>query len=138
MTVPSFRSFFEGYAVASMGGETQAVANHYAPTFIVSGRDGSAAFQNNEELLDWLNSVVERNRDVGMQSLEVASLRDTPVGDHHALVTVQWATTFEKTGDERIRFEISYLLRLTEDGPLILAYVSHEDEQELMKGKGLI
>lgn len=138
MTAHTFRAFFEGYAAASMGGDTQAVADHYASTFIVSGREGSASFQNDKDLLDWLNSVLERNREVGMQSLEVSSLRDTPLGDHHALVTVQWATTFEKTGDERIRFAISYLLRLTEKGPLILAYVSHEEEQELMKAKGLV
>lgn len=73
-----------------------------------------------------------------MRPLDVASLEATSIDDHHALVTFTWSTTFEKTGEEQIRFDISCLLRLTEMGPLILAYVTHEGEQEVMEAKGLI
>lgn len=37
-----------------------------------------------------------------------------------------------------MRFEISYLLRSAEGGLRILAYVTHQDEQEMMKAEGLI
>lgn len=36
------------------------------------------------------------------------------------------------------RFLISYLIRLTEDRPLILAYVSHEDQEAVMQRDGVI
>src|SRR5690606_22490166 len=100
------RTFFEEYAAASMGADAKAIARRYAPDFIVSGRDGSAAFKNDERFLAWLESVFARNREVGMTSLEVASVHSTPLGDDHALVTVEWVTTFEKTGAEEIRFHI--------------------------------
>lgn len=134
----SSKSFFDGYAVASRQADAQALAKCYADDFLVSGREGSATFRNDETFLVWLRGVFDRNRQVGMQSLDVASLDEALLDEHHAFVTVEWATTFAKTGDERIRFKISYLLRLSSQGPLILAYVTHEDEQEVMKAKGLI
>ncbi len=138
MNTDTLRLFFEGYARASMASNSQALASHYADDFIVSSREGSGAFKNDERFLSWLRGVFDFNRRVGMQSLEVASLDETPISDHHALVTVEWATTFKKSGDERICFEISYLVRLAANQPRILAYVSHEDQEEAMKSKGLI
>ena len=134
----TLKSFFDRYARASVGSDSQALAKHYASEFIVSSREGSAAFKNDEKFLTWLRSVFDFNRKAGMQSLKVATLRDTAIGDAHALVTVEWATTFQKTGAERICFEISYLVRLAEDRPLILAYVPHENQEQMMKARGLI
>jgi hypothetical protein len=132
------QSFFDNYAVTSMQADAEALAKCYGDEFLVSGRDGTATFSNDETFLVWLRGVFDRNRQVGMQSLDVASLVEAVIEDHHAFATVEWAATFTKTGDEQIRFKISYLLRLTEQGPLILAYVTHEDEQELMEAKGLV
>ena len=137
MTTQSIESFFEGYAAASLRGDAKVVADHYAGEFIVSGRERSAAYRKDESFLAWLRGVFERNRAIGMASLEVASIHEHRIDDHHAVVTVEWSATFEKTGEERIHFSISYLLRLAERMPLILAYVTHEDEGELMKAKGL-
>lgn len=132
------RSFFDGYAAASMRADAQAIAARYAGAFLVSGPEGSATFENDERFLVWLGSVFDRNRELGMTSLRVSSLHSEPVGEHHLFATVEWVTTFEKTGSEAIRFEISYLLKRADAGLLILAYVTHEDEQALMKAKGLI
>jgi hypothetical protein len=132
------KTFFEAYSEASMSSAPAVLAGHYADAFIASGPTGSAAFKNDEQFLAWLGQVCEFNLQVGMGSLEVVSIHETPISDHHAFATVEWGARFEKTGDERICFEISYLLRFSEGKPLILAYISHEDQQDVMKARGII
>jgi hypothetical protein len=132
------KPFFEAYSESSMSSNPTALASHYADAFIASGPTGSAAFNNDEQFLAWLGQVCEFNQRVGMGSLEVVSIHETPISDHHAFATVEWGARFEKTGDERICFEISYLLRFSEAKPLILAYISHEDQQDVMKARGII
>jgi hypothetical protein len=132
------KPFFEAYSEASMSSDPIVVASHYADAFIASGSTGSAAFKNDEQFLAWLGQVFEFNQYVGMGSLEIVSIHETPISDHHAFATVEWGARFEKTGDERICFEISYLLRFSEGKPLILAYISHEDQEDAMKARGVI
>ena len=138
MNKDTLRLFFEGYSEASMSSNSAVLASYYADAFIASGSTGSAAFENDEQFLAWLGQVFEFNQSVGMRSLEVVSIHETPISDHHAFATVEWGAKFEKTGDERICFEISYLLRFSEGKPLILAYISHEDQEATMKAWGII
>jgi hypothetical protein len=138
MNSDMLKPFFEAYSEASMSSDAAVLANHYADAFLASGPTGSAAFKNDEQFLSWLRQVHEFNQHVGMRSLEVVSVDGTPIGDHHAFATVEWGARFEKTGDERICFEISYLLRFSEEEPLILAYVSHQDQEEVMKAHGVV
>ncbi|MGD8474095.1 MAG: hypothetical protein PVH95_07765 [Anaerolineae bacterium] len=138
MNIDILKSFFEAYSEASTSTDPTVLASHYADAFIASGPTGSAAFKNDEHFLAWLGQVYDFNRHVGMRSLEVVSIHETPISDHHAFATVQWGARFEKTGDERICFEISYLLRLSEGKPLIIAYISHEDQEDVMKARGVI
>ena len=114
------------------------LASRYADSFVVSAPSGSASFKNDEQFLAYLARVHGYNQNAGMLSLEVVSIHDSPVGDCHAFATVEWGARFQKTGDELIRFKISYMLRFSEGNPLILAYVSHEDQEELMHARGLI
>lgn len=55
-----------------------------------------------------------------------------PVGPNHCLVEVEWAALF---GEREVVFSISYLLE--KNGPRILAYVSHEDQEDKMRAEGL-
>jgi hypothetical protein len=131
------RSFFEAYSEASIVDPT-ALVSRYADSFVFSGPSGSASFKNDEQFLAWLVQVHEFNQNAGMQSLEVVSVHHVPLGDHHAFATVEWGARFQKTGDELICFSISYLLRFSDGSPLILAYVSHEDQEEVMRKRGLL
>lgn len=132
------KPFFEAYSEASMNPDPAILASHYADAFMAAGPMGSAAFKNDKQFLAWLSQVHEFNQQVGMQRPEIVSIRETPIGDHHAFATVEWSAKFEKTGDERICFEISYLLRILEGKPLILAYVTHKDQEDVMKARGVI
>jgi hypothetical protein len=99
--------FFGRYVRVSLGAEPEKLADFYDTSFLVAGPKGGAAFKNDE------------------------------IGAGYTLVTVAWAATFVRTGDTPIRFSISYLLCESEASRKIAAYISHEDEEEVMRAHGL-
>lgn len=133
------RDFFERYAQLSLGDKPEQMAKYYDTSFLVAGPKGVATFTNDEKFLAWLREVHDFNVQSGMRSMTVHDVSgSTPVGPDYQLVTVEWAATFERTGDEPIRFSISYLLRRADGAFKIAAYVSHEDQKEAMRENGLL
>ena len=61
-----------------------------------------------------------------------------PICDKYSMVVVRWGVTFEKTGSKIIEFDISYIVYEAEDNPLVILFISHEDEEEAMKKLGLL
>ena len=138
MPDPEIERFFDRYAAAALSGEPQRTADLYAPGFIAAGPQGSAVFANDDRFLDWLRSVHEFNRRTGMTSMRVMSIDDRRVSETHCIATVEWGATFAATGEALVRFEITYLLERAPDGWLVLAYVSHADQEAEMRRLGLI
>jgi hypothetical protein len=135
---PAIKKFFEEYALISLESDSERHADFYADEFIAAGPSGSAAFKNDSKFLEWLKSVHEFNEKTGMESLQVISVRSNSIGDAYSFATVEWGARFKKTGEELIRFEISYLLRFVGEKLKILAYVDHEDQQKAMEAHGIV
>jgi hypothetical protein len=132
------RDFFERYARVSLGPEPEKLAGFYDTSFLVAGPKGGAAFKNDESFLAWLRDLHAFNAKAGITSITAGEIGETPVGAGYALVTVRWAATFQRTGDAPIRFSISYLLRESEASLKVAAYVSHEDQEDVMRANGLL
>jgi hypothetical protein len=131
-------TFFREYAKISLGDEPEKLAAFYDEAFLVAGPAGSAAFQNNDDFLVWLRQVHDFNQTSGMTGMEVVGVADSPLSANYTLTTVEWGARFEKTGDELITFEITYILRTSGETPKIVGYISHEDQEEAMKERGLL
>jgi hypothetical protein len=138
MSESDVKQFFDRYAAASLSGEPARTAELYAPRFIAAAPSGSGVYSNDDGFLEWLRSLDEFNRKTGMRSMTVEAVDENRLSRTHALATVHWSAKFEKTGDEPVRFEITYLLERTEPGWKVLAYVSHKDQQEEMRRFGLL
>jgi hypothetical protein len=134
----SLHRFFNRYAELSMGPQPEALAQLYAPTFIVGGPEGSQAFANDSRFLQWLRQVAGFNHEHGMRTLTVVSIRDLDLSPLHALATVTWGARFEKTGDRIIEFGISYLLERAGEGWRVLSYISRTDQNAEMAKEGLL
>lgn len=132
------RAFFEAYATASMVGDATRLASFYAPNFIFAGPKGSAAFPNDANFLQWLESVFAFNRQTRMESMDVVEVRESRISDAHATVTVTWGARFAATGAQRIDFDITYLIEDLGAGHRILAYVAHTDQDDEMRRLGLL
>lgn len=129
--------FFGQYARVSLGPEPEKLAGMYDGSFLAAGPKGGAAFTNDETFLAWLRQVSDFNRESGMTGMRVDSVTEALISDDYTMVTVGWAATFRKTGDEAIRFAISYILHQSDGALKIAAYISHEDQADAMRARGL-
>jgi Domain of unknown function (DUF4440) len=134
----SLDRFFSRYAELSMGPHPEALAGVYAPTFIVAGPEGSHAFANDGDFLEWLRQIAAFNREHGMRTLTVVSIRHIELSPLHTLATVTWGARFDKTGDRMIEFAISYLLEKSDGDWRILSYISRTDQNAEMAKEGLL
>jgi hypothetical protein len=132
------RDYFQRYAALSLGSEPEKLAAFYDTSFLAAGPKGGAAFRNDESFVAWLRELHAFNVRTGMTSMTVGGTEETPIGAGYSLVTVTWAATFRQTGASPIRFTISYLLRESESGPKVAAYISHEDQEDAMRAHGLL
>jgi hypothetical protein len=134
----TLRAFFEHYAKASQAADPRALAAMYAASFIVGGPQGSKAFTNDARFIDWLKQVHALNEKHGMRTLEVVSADPIALSPLHTLAIVKWGARFEKTGDRRVEFQISYLVEDGSDSMKILSYISQADQEAEMKRLGLV
>jgi hypothetical protein len=132
------RTFFEDYAKASQASDPRALAAMYAASFIVGGPQGSMTFANDARFIDWLKQVHDFNQEHGMRALEVVSADPVALSPIHSLAIVKWGARFEKSGDRRVEFQISYLVEGGTDGMKILSYISQSDQEAEMKALGLV
>jgi hypothetical protein len=133
----SVRDFFTRYARVTMGPEPEQLAEFYDDSFVAAGPKGSAAFKNDELFLKWLRDVRAFNEKTGMTSMHVVGVEEIPLGSKFRVANVTWGATFERLRDRTIPFTISYVLRVTDGGFKVIAYVSHEDQEEAMRRHGL-
>ncbi|HYF70494.1 MAG TPA: hypothetical protein VD884_20295 [Ohtaekwangia sp.] len=132
------KEFFKDYASASLTGKANQVAAFYAQQFMATTKDNSATFENDQKFIAWLNSVFEFNKKFGLQKMEVKHVDSLSIGEYFYKVTVTWETVFAKRPDEKMNFNIHYILNRVDGNFKIVLYISEEDQEELMKSKGIL
>lgn len=130
-------AFFRRYANASTSDTPEDLARFYDESFLAAAPAGAAAFKNDDGFLEWLRQVHAFNQQTGLTAIEVEGVSNRPLGDHYVMADVEWSATY-RAAPAPIRFTISYLLRLTEGGPMVVAYVSHDDQDAVMREHGLL
>lgn len=133
-----FKKFFDDYVKWGDENNAQKVADAYADHFIFADPNGIMPMENNKELVAKYADIDEHYQKVGRTGTYIVSVDTTELDALHYLVKVKFGMTFQKTGDEMITFDISYIIRVVDGTPKILLYISHEDEMKLLKEKGLI
>lgn len=118
-----FRGYGESFADGARLGEFYGdCAMAATPTFY-------GCLKGEAEVRATLAHVAAEQVRTGMRSLAPLGVEVTPVDARHWWACVRWGATFERTGDRRIEFDISYLVRRTPERLVILLYVAHQDEQ---------
>ena len=141
MTLPPpshLHQFFQDYAATSLSAEPEKLAALYGDGFLVAGPQGTAVFKNDEQFLAWLRQVHEFNQTTGMEGMAFVSLEEHRLTDLFTIATVEWGAMFRKTGDELITFKITYILQQQRNTFKVLGYISHVDQMEAMREKGLL
>jgi len=134
----NIQKFFEKYAEASSKGGPNDIAEFYGKHFVVVGLKESMAFANDEKFLDWLKNVQDFNIQSGLKKMLVRNVTSNTVGKHAIQATVTWGVMFTKTKDEIIEFDIHYMLEIFNADMKIILYISDDDQEQLMKEKGIL
>lgn len=137
MNTEKLEELFHRYGQASDKLDLKTIAGFYADNFISAGPKGSIA-QSKTEFAEKAQEASDFYRSVGQKSTRIVSKKIVPISNEYSMVVVHWGMMFEKTGDRLIEFDISYLVQQTGDDPKIILFISHEDEEEVMKKLGLI
>jgi ketosteroid isomerase-like protein len=136
----TLRRFFQHYAKASLDGDADAVASAYAPSYIESSPDTFAAWKVDEAYRAALSERhVLMKEHLGLTGLDVEISRIEEVAPRHFLVAANWSMAFTraKTGHVTSRFQVTYVVKL-QARPEILAYLSHESEEAVLRRDGVI
>jgi hypothetical protein len=135
------RTFFDRYAEATVKGDIDAIIAAYAGTYIEAGPGGVAVYEIDDAYKAALEAKSTAMRDqLGLEHASATLQRIDSFAPDHFLIDVDWTMRFESAdrGTTTSRFRISYTVRLDGDVPTILLYVSHEDEETVMKRDGVI
>lgn len=133
-------AFFERYENAVNEGQAETIAQSYFETYIAADPQGVEAISNNDEYRQALEQRTPYLREqLGFQNatLTVEAVRD--LAPLHVIADVRWNMYFEPSEQDPITstFMISYIVRLVNDKSEIVMYVSHENEEAVMRRDGI-
>ena len=129
-------ALFEDYGKAFSSLALQKQAQLYAETFIGAGPKGIIS-KTRDEFIEYADKAAEFYRSVGQERAEIKSMKETWFSENYVMVTIHWAAHL-KSLETPVEFDVSYLVQLTDENPQIILFISHEDEEEMMKELGLM
>ena len=130
-------ALFRQYETAFNELDLKTISGFYADTFISAGPKGAIA-DSKEDFRERAGEAANYYRSVGQKSARIISKRVMPICAEYSMVVIRWGVTFEKTGAKPIEFDVTYIVHETAIDPKIILFISHEDEEEVMKKSGLL
>ncbi|MCG5452147.1 YybH family protein [Micromonospora hortensis] len=134
-------AFLHAYARAVETGDSATVAASYAETYIEGDPGGAAAVTNDagyRAALDERHAAMTEQ--FGLTGAQVAVLDVLDLAPGYVLVPTRWTLDFAPPRGTAgsAQFAQTYVVRLGDPRPQILLYLSHEREDEAMRGLGLV
>ena len=77
---------------------------------------------------------------IGFKSAKILNIDETALDERYTMAKVHWHMVFEKEKGNPLDFKffITYFLFDPGSGPKVVFYISHDDEQKVMRDAGLI
>jgi steroid delta-isomerase-like uncharacterized protein len=136
--------FFARYATrfnrALSGEEVDAaeVAKSFARHFVEAGPSGVNGRSNGMMFRWMIPRGFAHYKNLGTTEMKIADIALEPLDPLHALAKVHWDSRYQKKdgSDDRIEFDVLYLLHFENENPQIFAYITG-DEERLLREHGL-
>jgi hypothetical protein len=124
----AMETFFRRHERNSNSGAIEPLVSQYADVFLVAGPHGTQVVQANAFSLA-LPKRKKRFDDMGCQSTELVSLRETAVSEQYMMVETRWRMTFASEGQstEEIRVDSTFIVHTGGEEPKIVMYLPHGD-----------
>jgi hypothetical protein len=138
--VTKIEAFFEQYEKGANNFDPYLVVSQFTETFMGADPNGVACIANDEKFREAIPQRAEFFKRIGFRSAKVLGLVETPLDERYTMAKVHWEMVFEKDQGEPqdFRFYITYFLFDSGSGPKVAFYISHDDEQKVMRDSGLI
>jgi len=137
LTKEQVDTFFDEYAKNFSALDVKAQAESFADTFISAGPKGTIA-QGKQDMINKAEQAAAFYKSVGQAGARIISKQEMPITDQYTMVTVHWGVTFEKTGDNPVEFDVTYIIQENQGQPKIILFITHQDEQEAMRKLGVL
>lgn len=133
-------AFFARYEEGSNSFDPDLMCSLYTAEFMGGGPGGVACGRNDQALREAIVQRRELFRQIGFKRAKVLGVDSTPLDAHYTMAKVHWHMTFEKQPGQPLdfRFFITYFLYDPGTGPKAAFWISHDDEQQVMREAGLI
>jgi hypothetical protein len=132
--------FFTRYEEGANSFDPDIVTSQFSDCFMGGDPNGVACVQNDEA---FRKAIPDRHaffQQIGFRSAKVLNVTETQLDDRYTMAKVHWHMIFEKQPGNLLEFKffITYFLFDTGTGPKVVFYISHDDEQKVMRDAGLI
>ena len=132
--------FFARYEKGANSFDPDLVCSLYTAEFMAAGPNGVSCGRNDENLLAAVAQRHDLFQKIGFRQIKVLHVHATPLDDRYTMAKVQWHMAFVKTAGHLLDFTfyITYFLFDPGTGPKVVFWISHDDEQQVMREAGLI
>jgi hypothetical protein len=130
--------FFQNFQHNSNLSETSALISQFAEIFLVAGPQGAQVVPANAFALA-LPRRKKQFEEMGCQSTDLVSLRETTLGNHYVMAETEWQMTFAQ-GErfpEEIRVASTFIVYTGDEQPKIVFYLPQHDVMALLKNRGV-
>jgi ketosteroid isomerase-like protein len=136
---PVVQEFFDQYARSRSAMDIDRLASQYADSCMFAGPDGARVAEKQAILAGFPNAL-ELLKTVGHTSTTLASLRETRVDEHCAMVRAQFLWRFAKAAAQPIDVTVdSTFMLYIKDGVLKIVFQhEHEDFWQALRTRGVL
>ena len=132
--------FFERYEEGANTFEAELMSSLYTDEFMACDPNGVSCGKNDDTLKA---SFVARKaffEQLGFREARVLGIDETPLDARYTMAKVHWHMRFEKDSGHPLDFQfyITYFLFDSDSGIKAAFWISHEDEQKVMRAAGLL
>jgi len=138
VATPVVQEFFDQYARSRSAMDIDRIASQYADSCMFAGPDGARVAEK-QAVLAGFPKALELLKTVGHTSTKLASLDETSVDDHYAMVRAQFVWRFEKAAPPiDVKVDSTFILYIKDGVPKIVFQHEHEDFWQALRTRGVL
>jgi hypothetical protein len=136
---PVVQEFFEQYTKSRSTLDIDRIVSQYADSCMLAAHDGVRVAER-QALAAGFPRALELLKTVGHTSTSLASLSESRVDEHYAVVRAQFIWHFEKAGALPIEVTVDsmFILYLKDGVPKIVFHQEHEDFWQALRTRGVL
>lgn len=134
------QEFFARYEAAANSFDPDLMVSLYTAEFMAGDPKGVSCGRNDEGLRDAFIQRREFFQKIGFRRTEILNVDATPLDERYTMAKVHWHMSFEKQPGHPLDFKffITYFLYDPGSGPKAAFWISHDDEQRVMREASLL